>query len=83
MVQINSEFNIGDIVWFFDSSICKYREGKITEPISWNKWDGWNFEIEHYNENDEQTFYNIESSKLYKSTENLISDLFIHNKSPK
>ena len=84
MISVNLEsYNIGDNVWFYDYQTIKYLEGTITEPISWNKWDGWNIEVEHYNEKGEQVMYNVEEKNIFHNKEDILIDLFQENGTPK
>jgi hypothetical protein len=83
MIKINFKFGVGDVVWFYEYETGKYLEGTITEAISWNKWDGWRIEVEHYNEKGEQVMYNVEESKLFLNKEEILMNLFQENGTPK
>lgn len=78
-MKIQSKYNGGELVWFFEQGQVKFFEGTISEVQSWDKWTGFRYEVKHVNKDGQEMTYNVEESKLYTSKEEILETLFEAN----
>lgn len=78
-MKITSKFNAGDNVWFFEQGLFKFFEGTVLEVQSWDKWNGFRYDVKHVNTEGVAQNYNVEENKLYTSKEEILTNLFEDN----
>ena len=76
-MKIQSKYNGGEKIWFFEPGQVKFFEGTITDVQSWDKWGGFHYEIKHLDAEGQEMLYNVEENKLYDSKEQILDTLFV------
>ena len=74
-MNIQSAYNVGDHVWVYRNEDGKYYEGTIQEVQSWDKWNGFRYEIKHQGES--EIIINAEEKLIYNSREDIIDNCFV------
>lgn len=74
-MNIQSAFNVGDKVWVYRNEDRKFYEGTIQDVQSWDKWNGFHYEIKHQGET--EIMINVEERLIYNSREEIISECFV------
>ena len=76
-MKIQSKYNGGEKIWFFEPGQVKFFEGTITDVQSWDKWGGFRYEIKHVYADGHEMLHNIEEKNLYDSKEQILETLFV------
>jgi hypothetical protein len=74
-MNIQSNFDQGDKVWVYRNEDGKYYEGTVREVQSWDKWNGFRYEIVHNGE--EEISINAEEKFVFNSREEIINTRFV------
>ena len=74
-MNIQSTHDVGEKVWVYRNEDHKFYEGTIAEVQSWDKWNGFRYEITHHGENEIRM--NVEEKLIYNSREEIINNCFI------
>lgn len=74
-MSIQSTHDVGDKVWVFRNEDGKFYEGTVNEIQSWDKWNGFRYDIIHHGESEIRM--NIEERFVFSSREEIINTRFI------
>lgn len=74
-MNIQSAFNVGDKVWVYRNEDHKYYEGTIQDVQSWDKWNGFRYEIKHQGAT--ELIINVEEKLIFNSREEINSTCFV------
>ena len=74
-MNIQSAYNEGDKVWVYRNEDGKYYEGTINEVQSWDKWNGFRYEIKHQGAT--ELTINVEEKLIFSSREDIINNCFV------
>lgn len=81
-MTLESKFNEGNVVWFFEPSSVKFMQGTIMSLQSWDKWMSFRYEIKHFNDEGVPMMYNIEERNIFLTKEEILDGLFIEDGTP-
>ena len=78
-MSIQSKFEVGDKVWAFSADQVKFFEGTISEIQSWDKWNGFRYEIRHRNAEDPDMpiIINTEENNIFETKQEVIDEKFV------
>ena len=75
-MKLQTKFNEGDKVWYFNSMRNKFYEGTIKSVNNWDKWAGFRYEIEHISMMGKFTD-TIEEGKIFVSKQEILNTCFV------
>ena len=74
-MNIQSTYDVNDRVWVFRNEDNKFYEGTIKEVQSWDKWNGFRYEVIHHST--PEIMINVEEAKIFNSREEIINTRFV------
>jgi len=74
-MNIQSTYDVDDKVWVFRNEDNKFYEGTIKEVQSWDKWNGFRYEVIHHS--NPEIMINVEEAKIFNSREEIINTRFV------